>query len=106
MQPLDIGSRDRLEDAPTHLELMTKVAVNWRYIGLNLGLDSNNLNAIEDCYRGDYRRCFECVFSAWERQKNVPFTWAAIIKALESPLVEENRLAEEIKSALLGVQPQ
>lgn len=95
---------NRLEDPPTLVDLMTRVAVNcptkWRDIGIHLGLGSEDLDAIHDRHRGDHHRCFEYVFSAWENKKKVPYTWSTIIKALESPLVERKRLADEIKSAL------
>ena len=100
----------RLDSVPTHLELMNRVAVyiptKWRDVGLQLGLSTTDLEVIEarHGHAGDYHTCFSCVFSVWERQLNSAYTWSTITQALDTALVGEQRLAEEIRSALAVAQ--
>lgn len=72
------------------------VPSQWRNVGIQLEFGPDMLNGIEMKYRGDPILCFAAVFEAWENACDPPFTWATIVKALESPLVNKLDLAQVI----------
>ncbi len=82
-------------------KVAAEVPTKWRDIGLHLGLRRNDLDMFEVHHSGDCNRCFDCVFSTWEKKLTSPFTWLTIVQALRSRLVGEFRLAEEIKNSLI-----
>ena len=65
-------------------------------IGLALGIKQDQLNTILE-KRKDVILCYSDVFTVWEKTVDpTDFTWATIVEALESPIVEENKLARDI----------
>ena len=77
-------------------QLASKARDKWERIGLALGIKQNQLNAISE-KRKDIILCYSEVFTAWENMVDpADFTWATIVEALESPIVEENKLARDI----------
>jgi hypothetical protein len=97
------------EHPPTHLDLMNCIAASiptrWRDVGLQLGLRTADLDAIEVQHGSDCNRSFSCVFSTWENQLTKPFTWHTLLQALTSPLVAENRLAQQTRNSLIQDTP-
>ena len=71
------------------------VRAKWRSIGLQLGLDGGDLDAIEHNHKGDAQRCFEAVINAWLVSGHET-TSERLAQALSQPTVGERRLAEEI----------
>ena len=90
-----------LAAGPSHSDLMNHVAAalptKWRIVGLQLGLSLPRLDEIERNH-SDCRRCFSAVFSEWEQQETSPFSWETVVSVLQTPSVEENRVAEEVKT--------
>ena len=90
-----------LSSAPSHGDLMNLVAAvlpaKWRLVGVQLGLSTAKLDEIESHPPHDCKRFFSSVFSEWESQDTLPYTWATMVRVLQSPSVEENRVAEDIK---------
>ena len=65
-------------------------------VGLALGIKQDQLNTILE-KRKDVILCYSDVFTVWEKTVDpTDFTWATIVEALESPIVEENKLARDI----------
>ena len=64
---------------------------NWIPFGLNLGINSPRLKAIENEYR-TIEECRTQLFIDWEKRE-VP-TWSAVVKALMA--IGMRRLASEI----------
>ena len=63
-------------------------------VGLALDIKQHQLNTISDKFQNPIL-CYSEVFTAWEnREDPALFTWATIVKALESPIVEEKKLAK------------
>ncbi len=95
-----------LSTAPSHSDLMNLVAAvlpaKWRLVGVQLGLSTARLDEIESHPPYDCKRFFSSVFSEWESQDILPYTWATIVHVLQAPSVEENRVAEDIKLHSLG----
>ena len=82
-------------------DLMRRVARRatdkWRIIGIELNLEQHQLRAISQSHHQNAIQCYIEVFSLWENKASPSFTWATIIDALRSPIVEENALAQEIE---------
>ena len=95
------SSDDPLSREPTILELLHKVARRamdkWDMVALELGIEQHQLNTIN---HPNPVRCYNEVFSLWQNKGKPPFTWATIINALKSPIVEENKLAKDIEEWL------
>ena len=75
----------------------------WVRLAIQLQLDHDFLRRFEYSY--SYRLdpnqyCFELLIR-WEIIGPLPYTWATLIDALRSPLVEENQLADELQEWLL-----
>ena len=94
--PLD----DPLNEPPKMRDLLKRVARRaidkWRVLGLELNIPYHQLLSIERDERYP-DLCFVEVFNIWKRNSDPPFTWATIVEALRSPIVEEYHLAMEIE---------
>ena len=87
-----------LSKPPELRDFLNQVASNakdkWRMVGLALDIKQHQLNTISDKFQNPIL-CYSEVFTAWEnREDPALFTWATIVKALESPIVEEKKLAK------------
>ena len=95
-----------LDSEPELSDLMNEVAANipkrWRDVGLQLGLDPGVLKRIATISQGDTNLCYVNVFTQWKKQTSTthPYTWSTVVRALKTPAVGEQRLADKIKSEL------
>ena len=78
---------------------MTEVAAaipdKWRQVAVGLRLQAADIRRI----KADEQECamrFLAVFDTWESTETEPYTWKTIIDCLDTPLVNEKRLAKEI----------
>ena len=78
-------------------QVASRAPDKWKVIGLQLGIQSHQLNSIN---HRDPIHCYIDVFSLWEKKAEPPFTWATIIDALRSPIVQEIRIAHDIEMQL------
>ena len=78
-------------------QVASKALNKWEEIGLQLGIEKDQLDAIKIVKLGDPMKCYMEVFSLWEKNAKRPFTWTTIINALAAPMVGEVKLAEDIK---------
>lgn len=92
-----------MESKPELRDLMNKVASKlpnkWWQVGLQLDLTADELETWRTLYGGSTAQCFTMVFDTWKKRTR-NYSWAAIITALEAPLVNEARLAEELRATL------
>ena len=95
--PLD----NPLNKQPRMNDLLNRVASRamdkWELLGLQLNIPTHQLSTIQ---KSNLILCFVDVFDLWERKSDPPFTWATIVEALRSPIVNENTLAKEIEDWL------
>ena len=93
-----------LESEPELSDLMNEVASKvpskWRQISIQLGLTLNDQERFMDVTSGDHNQCFTSVFKVWKSRETRPYTWSTVIEALESPAVDEMRLARELRTKL------
>ena len=68
----------------------------WYNIGLQLGLSSDSLDAIESDHREQSDNCFTAMLKQWLRRGNPRPTWHALAKALTSRPVGRSYLAEQL----------
>ena len=93
-----------LESEPELSDLMNEVASKvfskWKEISIQLGLTLNDQKYFMELTHGDPKHCFTFVFTVWKSRATRPYTWSAVIQALESPAVDEMRLAQELRKKL------
>ena len=85
-------------------DLMSQVAVKlphkWFRVGIQLKVDPASLMSCETQFMHDPMRCYTSVFVEWKRDHKLPYTWATIIGALESNVVTEVAVANEVREWL------
>ena len=77
-----------------------KVKAKWKTLGHGLHIECHQLDAIER----DNLECVDCLvkmLQQWKKNTDPPYTWATIIEALKSPLVDEENLAKELECSPL-----
>ena len=83
---------------PNHgacIQWLPQVATQWNLIGVGLKLPDG---ALDDIYQTNLmpHESLEAVFSAWQKTRCSPYTWASILKVLASREVGHKELADEI----------
>ena len=68
--------------------------VNWKYLGLTLGLEKPQLDIMDRNKQGIVEECRMEMISRWLDTGNA--SWRALVRALASPLVEKRDLAMKI----------
>ena len=77
-------------------------SLKWHDLGLEL-LEQKELNQIQIDNPNDGYKCCKEMFQLWLR-KSPNATWNQLIKALEEPSIELNKLAATIKELLLPME--
>ena len=72
----------------------------WYFIGLCLGVDTTDLDVIENNYQQDIDSCFRKMLSKWLNQVNG--TWQLLIDALRDQTVGCHCLADSIEAEFLS----
>ena len=73
-------------------------------LGLKLGLETHELDDLEvSKQKNDGVHYLERVLVLWKDKPNPPYTWATVIVALQSPVVGEKSVAEEVEMWLKTV---
>ncbi len=75
--------------------------VNWRHIGLHLGLPHYILDNIGDQYRKNEQR-LEKVLVEWLRRRKFRPSWQSLIDALRHQTVDDEGAAEDLLEYLLS----
>ena len=100
-------SDDPLQKSPELKELMNCVAAKtqdkWFQVGIQLNIELATLNAYKT-QSSDLMLCYTNVFAEWKRAGELPYTWATIIKALESAAVSEKDIASNVRKWLTDSQ--
>ena len=93
-----------LESEPELLDLMnevaSKISAKWKEISIQLGLTLNDQKCFIDAISGDPNQCITFVFNVWRNRATRPYKWSTVIQILESPAVDEVRLAQELGTKL------
>ena len=93
-----------LESEPELSDLMNEVAskitAKWKQISIQLGLTPSDQECFLASTPNDPLQCFTSVFRVWKSRATRLYTWSTVIQALESPAVDEMRLAQELRTKL------
>ena len=76
----------------------------YYYIGVQLGIPEHQLNEFESNYP-EARRRFSELISYWPKNSE-SVSWDSLTMALESPFVDEKRLASELREKYLLSESQ
>lgn len=76
---------------------VTTNTIKWKEIAIELELSSTEIDRIAMECRDSIQECFRRVFDRWQRDSRRPFTWDTIIAVLESQVVSENTLAQQLR---------
>ena len=89
------------ESAPAISHLANRVAAvipnKWKKVAIQLELSEGEIKAIQTDEKESFDQ-FIAVMYRWKQSLSKPFTWATLVSALESPSVNENRLAHELRT--------
>ena len=70
---------------------------HWMDIGIELGLDKTDLDAIKTSYGDNLTQCFTEMLTLWLKQANPLPTQRALVEALRKPAVNQNQLAQRVE---------
>ena len=80
------------------MDCLNKINNKWPEIGIALNVSKNDIDSIKEEHPNNTRR-LGAVLQIWmDRDQSV--TWQAVIEALEGPIVDNPRIAREIKEFL------
>lgn len=83
-----------LRDFLTHVG--RHIPNKWQSFGIELGIPLPEM----DTYRSPNEDHFIQVYRSWERRGTPELSWRTVEKVLESPLLNEKRLAVEVKELI------
>ena len=77
------AASQKFEECVTKLK-STAAALNWKPIGVHLGMDLTECDEIEQGAGGNTEEAFQQMMMKWRTKKGRNATYAALIKALEA----------------------
>jgi hypothetical protein len=76
-----------------------KTPTKWMELGIQLGLEAAQLQALDHQHRGKSASIFADIFECLKKNPgNKPITWLTVIEALKSASVGEMALANHLES--------
>lgn len=90
-----------LKDLRTVRKLLYSVRRKWYDIGIELGLDINELDSIRKAYPDDDSKCLVDMIKLWLKCVDPLPTWKALGDALKEQSVDEQMLAKDGKCSLV-----
>lgn len=85
-----------IDDLGDVLEAVWEARVKWFNIGLKLGISAGTLSAIKKNNNQDPDDCLTAMLEYWLNNGKPKPSWAAVAKALKSPMVGYAQLAEKL----------
>jgi len=82
----------------------SKIPSKWKRVGVSLGIDQSQLDAINMHRLADPLECFSDVFTCWQQQSTPqsPANWATLVTVLRSNYVGEEELSDTIQNTLMN----
>ena len=84
------------DDLGVVLEAVWEARSKWYNIGLKLGISAGTLDSISKANNQNPDDCLTDMIKAWLRSGRPKPSWAALAKALKSPMVGYGHLAEQL----------
>ena len=78
------------------LEAVWEARSKWYNIGLKLGTSAGTLDSIKTGSKENPDECVTAMIKDWLNNGNPRPTWAAVARALKSPMVGYGHLAEQL----------
>ena len=85
-----------IDDLCDVLKTVWEARVKWYFIGLELGISPGTLKAIKKNNNQDPDECLTAMLEYWLNNGKPKPSWAAVAKALKSPMVGNAELAEKL----------
>ena len=82
------------------LNLLADISHNWMEIALAISIPRNVLNGLQHTYSVSDTVKLNHVLQTWMDTQSSPVTWETIISAIEGPIVNNKRKADEIRQYL------
>ena len=83
----------------------SKIPAKWKRVGVSLGIDQSQLDAINMHRLADPLECFSDVFTCWQQQSTPhvqsPANWATLVTVLRSNYVGEEELSDNIQNTFM-----
>ena len=81
----------------------SKIPSKWKRVGVSLGMDQSQLDAINMHRLADPLECFSDVFTYWQQQSTPqsPANWATLVTVLRSNYVGEEELSDTIQNTFM-----
>ena len=78
----------------------SKIPSKWKRVGVSLGIDQSQLDAINMHRLADPLECFSDVFTCWQQQSTPqsPANWTTLVAVLRSNYVGEEELSDTIQN--------
>ena len=73
------------------------VNTEWKYLGMELGIDYHVLQEIEKKYPNNTKECMAETVNEWLKTGSSTLSWETLCKALHSKIVANPVLAETIE---------
>ena len=78
-------------------EVAAPASAKWWDVAIGLGLEMDAVNRIEVESHSHCNRAYQAVFEVLKRQQSSPYTWRSVVECLQSPSVDEQEIATQIK---------
>jgi hypothetical protein len=112
--PLSLGTLILLkwsdvEGRVHYFRLIDRVSSKWREFGYLFGQNGNQMDAVEDEYRGKVRQCWCAVMKEWLKKGGTaeyPITWRGLLTVLvDLEYIEEARELQEVLALVTPPPP-
>ena len=77
-----------------------QVSAKWKTLAPYLGLEMNDIAAIQMQEQGSPEECMARVFDHWMRRGRREYTWYYLIEVLEKPAVGLKNVSEQLRKGL------
>ena len=86
------------------LRVLAPIAHNWYNVGLALDVRDGVLMSLEHSKYSDLMR-LSSVIQSWIDTQSMPVTWETVISAVESPIVDNMKVATNLREYLTHLNP-
>ena len=86
------------KDTKVVLKVLWSTRSKWFNVGIELGMDTTDLDAIKMNNNRDVDQCFTDMIIKWLQQEKSLSNWNSILSALRSPTVGREDLADDIEA--------
>ena len=87
-----------MNDFDVVLNAIWEVHAKWQNLGLALGILPSDLEVVKKDSPGDAEECFRAVVRLWLTREDPRPTWAALVEALQLPMLQYGALAARIQA--------